>query len=159
MNQRTSTQSLCLDSQPPNPAYGLCSRRQYHGYKAPRGEEYPPTSQALFKMVTSYPKYQPTQDHAPALARAPLRQPRVDHHSGILQALTDSAHDLLAENALYKEIETLSKATLTIDKAFYDIGQKLSQATKEQNKRIELYKTCHDLETRWKQHHEVGFQS
>ncbi|KIJ14178.1 hypothetical protein PAXINDRAFT_169945 [Paxillus involutus ATCC 200175] len=106
-------------------------------------------------MVTSYPKYQPAQDHVAALARAPQHQPRVDHHSEILQALTDSAHDLLAENALYKEIETLSKATLTIDKAFYDIGQKLSQATKEQNKRIELYKTCHDLETRWKQHHET----
>ncbi|KIJ04389.1 hypothetical protein PAXINDRAFT_22325, partial [Paxillus involutus ATCC 200175] len=38
---------------------------------------------------------------------------------------------------------------------FYDIGQKLSQATKEQKKRAELYKICYDLETRWKQHHKT----
>jgi hypothetical protein len=110
-------------------------------------------------MVTAYPE-KPIQDHVLTLAQAPFPQHRVDHLGEILQALTDSAHDVLPENALYKEIEMLSKATLTIDKAFCDIGQKLSQATKEQKKRAELYKTCYDLEIRWKQHHEVRlFQS
>ncbi|KIK94659.1 hypothetical protein PAXRUDRAFT_435102 [Paxillus rubicundulus Ve08.2h10] len=112
------------------------------------------TSELSCIMAAAYPE-KPTQDHTLTISRAPFRQQRIDHLSEILQALTDSAHDVLAENALYKDIETLSKATLKIDKAFYDIGQKLSQATKEQTKRVELYQICYDLETRWKHHHET----
>jgi len=55
---------------------------------------------------------------------------------------------------LRNDIEELCSATLTIDTAFKDIGEKLSQVTKEQMKR-ERYKTCYDLETRWKQHHKT----
>ena len=47
-------------------------------------------------------------------------------------------------------------ATLIIDQAFYDIGRNLSNAVKEQNKRVDLYEACHVLETQWNEHHLVG---
>jgi len=69
---------------------------------------------------------------------------------------TNVARDLPTEEALYLEIEKLCRATLTIDKAFYDIGRRLSETSKEQNKRLDLYDICHTLETQWNDHHRVG---
>ncbi|KAH0830123.1 hypothetical protein J3R83DRAFT_1469 [Lanmaoa asiatica] len=54
-----------------------------------------------------------------------------------LQDLTDVARDLPTEEAL----------------PFYDIGRRLSEASKEQNKRVDLHDTCYTLETRWNEHH------
>ncbi|KAF8838124.1 hypothetical protein BDN67DRAFT_125164 [Paxillus ammoniavirescens] len=107
-------------------------------------------------MATARIEYPPSQDHVVILPEPQaLRPPGVGYIAGeTLQAPIDITHDLPAENVLRNDIEQLCNAILTIDKAFYDIGQKLSQATKEQKKRDELYKTCYDLETRWKQHHE-----
>ncbi|KAF8129325.1 hypothetical protein EV363DRAFT_1451315 [Boletus edulis] len=70
-----------------------------------------------------------------------------------LRGLTDVARDLPTEEALYLEIEKLCTATLTIDQAFYDIGRRLSDATKEQNKRTDLYDACYALESKWNEHH------
>ncbi|KAF8839074.1 hypothetical protein BDN67DRAFT_814999 [Paxillus ammoniavirescens] len=74
---------------------------------------------------------------------------------GALQAPIGIVHDLPAENVLRNDIEQLCNATLTIDTAFQEIGQKLSQVTKEQKKRVKLYKICYDLEIRWKRNHET----
>lgn len=76
-----------------------------------------------------------------------------------LQDLTNVARDLPTEEALYLEIEKLCMATLAIDKAFYDIGRRLSETSKEQNRRLDLYDTCHALETQWNDHHRVGYSS
>lgn len=73
-----------------------------------------------------------------------------------LQDRTNVSRDLPTEEALYLEIEKLCTATLTIDEAFYDIGRRLSDASKAQNKRADLYDTCHTLETQWNEHHLVG---
>ena len=73
-----------------------------------------------------------------------------------LRDLTNVARDLPTEQALCLEIEKLCTATLAIDQAFYDIGRRLSDATKEQNKRVELYDACYALETQWNEHHLVG---
>lgn len=73
-----------------------------------------------------------------------------------LQDLTNVVRDLPTEEALRIEIENLCMATLTIDRAFYDIRRRLSDASKEQNRRVELYNTCHALETQWEEHHRVG---
>ncbi|KIK94654.1 hypothetical protein PAXRUDRAFT_434831 [Paxillus rubicundulus Ve08.2h10] len=106
-------------------------------------------------MATAYLEYRPIQNHVITPAGPPLHQPVVDKPlRDTLHDLTDTARDL-AESALCREIETLCHATLAIDQAFYDIGQKLSEATKQQQQRVELYTTCCDLETRWKQHHET----
>ncbi|KAF9229015.1 hypothetical protein BS17DRAFT_217452 [Gyrodon lividus] len=117
-------------------------------------------------MATAYIEYRPAQNNYAVIpAGAPLRQSgqmrtgvaaQADYSlQTTLQALTDTARDLPAEKALCDEIETLCRATLAIDQAFYEIGQRLSQATNEQQKRVELYETCRDLETRWNQHHET----
>lgn len=73
-----------------------------------------------------------------------------------LQGLTNAARKLPTEEALCSEIEELCMATLIIDQAFYDIGRNLSNAVKEQNKRVDLYEACHVLETQWNEHHLVG---
>ena len=73
-----------------------------------------------------------------------------------LHDLTNVARDLPTEQALCLEIEKLCTATLAIDQAFYDIGRRLSDATKEQNKRVELYDACYALESQWNEHHLVG---
>jgi hypothetical protein len=70
-----------------------------------------------------------------------------------LQGLTNVSRDLPTEEALCLEIEKLCTTALTIDEAFYDIGRRLSDASKEQNKRVDLYDTCHTLETQWNEHH------
>ncbi|KAF9229003.1 hypothetical protein BS17DRAFT_217160 [Gyrodon lividus] len=111
-------------------------------------------------MATAYIEYQPVQNHVVTHAGAQFEQMQTDvtfqgNLQTTLQALTDTARGLPAEKALCDEIEELCRATLAIDQAFYDIRQRLSEATKEQQKRAELYETCCDLETRWKQHHET----
>jgi hypothetical protein len=73
-----------------------------------------------------------------------------------LQGLTNVSRDLPTEEALCLEIEKLCTTALTIDEAFYDIGRRLSDASKEQNKRVDLYDTCHTLETQWNEHHLVS---
>lgn len=73
-----------------------------------------------------------------------------------LQDLTDVVRELPTEEALCLEIDNLCTAALTIDEAFCDIGRKLTDATKEQNKRVDLSDTCHTLETRWNEHRLVG---
>ncbi|KIK94661.1 hypothetical protein PAXRUDRAFT_435047 [Paxillus rubicundulus Ve08.2h10] len=108
-------------------------------------------------MATARIGYLPTQDRVATIPgpRALRLAPGVGHITEeTLQAPTYITHELPAESVLYNDIEQLCNATLTIDKAFYDIGQKLTQATKEQKKCVELYKICYDLETRWKQHHD-----
>lgn len=72
---------------------------------------------------------------------------------------TGVARDLSTEEALCLEIEKLCTAALTIDEAFYDIGRRLSDASKEQNKRVDLYDTCYTLQTQWNEHHLVGSPS
>jgi len=74
------------------------------------------------------------------------------------QGLTDVSRDLPTEEALCLEIEKLCTAALTIDEAFYDIGSRLSDALKVQNKRVDLYDTCHTLEIQWNEHH-LTYQS
>jgi hypothetical protein len=97
----------------------------------------------------------PNQNH---VLPPPLDPPGVHFIAGgVLQAPIGIVRDLPAENVLRNDIEQLCNATLTIDTAFQEIGQMLSQVTKEQKKRAKLYKICYGLETRWKQHHEVGF--
>lgn len=76
-----------------------------------------------------------------------------------LQNPTSVARDLPTEEALCLEIEKLCTAALTIDQAFYDIGRGLSNASKEQNKCVDLYDTCYTLETQWNEHHLVGSSS
>ena len=75
-----------------------------------------------------------------------------------LQDLTNVARDrsdLSAEEALSLEIEKLCTATLAIDEAFYEIGRRLSDAVKEQDKRVDVYDTCYALEAQWNEHHLV----
>ena len=72
------------------------------------------------------------------------------------QDLTDVSRNLPTEEALCLEIEKLCTAALTIDEAFYNIGRRLSDASKVQDKRVDLYDTCHTLETQWNEHHLVG---
>ncbi|KIJ14107.1 hypothetical protein PAXINDRAFT_100325 [Paxillus involutus ATCC 200175] len=98
-------------------------------------------------MATPFVGYPPSQNHVDT---PPLGPPGPAGET--LQPPIDILHNLQPENVLRNEIEELCSATLTIDTAFKDIGEKLSQVTKEQKKR-ERYKTCYDLETRWKQHH------
>lgn len=94
----------------------------------------------------------------PWLDAAPHATPNNDLQVA-LRGLTDVAHDLPTEEALCLEIEELCTATLTIDQAFYDIGRKLSDVVKEQNKRVDLYNTCYSLETRWNNHYLVSASS
>ncbi|KAG6375764.1 hypothetical protein JVT61DRAFT_2614 [Boletus reticuloceps] len=89
-----------------------------------------------------------------------LRQPPVQppfilnaNLRGALWDLTDVAPELPAEEVLRLEIERLCTATLIIDQAFYDVGRKLSDVSKEQNKSVDLYNTCQTLETQWRGHH------
>ncbi|KIJ14108.1 hypothetical protein PAXINDRAFT_100326 [Paxillus involutus ATCC 200175] len=102
-----------------------------HAYQSRRGVFPDERPEAPIHMATAYLEYRPVQNHVITPAGAPLRQPVVDQPlRETLQGLTDTARDL-AENALCREIEMLCHATLTIDQAFYDIGQKLSEATKQ----------------------------
>ncbi|KIK94657.1 hypothetical protein PAXRUDRAFT_435042 [Paxillus rubicundulus Ve08.2h10] len=107
-------------------------------------------------MATACVGYLPAQNQVVTLPEHALRPPGVAYLAGeTLQPPIVIARNLPAENVLRSDIEQLCNATLTIDKAFCDIGQKLSHATKEQKKRAELYKICYDLENRWKQHHKT----
>ncbi|KIK94666.1 hypothetical protein PAXRUDRAFT_827766 [Paxillus rubicundulus Ve08.2h10] len=108
-------------------------------------------------MATAYIEYRPVQSYRDVLPPgAFLPQPEVDQPlKETLQELTVTARDSLAKNALCREIEMLCHATLTIENAFCDIKQKLSEATKAQRQRVQLYETCCDLESQWKQHHET----
>ncbi|KAG9317997.1 hypothetical protein JVU11DRAFT_57 [Chiua virens] len=69
------------------------------------------------------------------------------------QDLTNVPRDLPTEEALRLEIEKLGAATLDIDQTFYEIGGRLSDVSKQQNKRVDLYDTCCALEAQWKEHH------
>ncbi|KIJ14105.1 hypothetical protein PAXINDRAFT_100324, partial [Paxillus involutus ATCC 200175] len=134
--------------------YNACQQRKSKIHEIDTTPSHSPES--LFHMATAYIEYLPGQNHAVTLPEHALRPPGVAYLAGEpLQAPIDIARNLPAENVLRNDIEQLCNATLTVDRAFYDIGQKLSQATKEQKKRAELYKICYDLETRWKQHHKT----
>ncbi|KAF8129324.1 hypothetical protein EV363DRAFT_1584725 [Boletus edulis] len=90
------------------------------------------------------------------LGQPPAQPPFVlnaNLHPEALWDLPDVAPHLPAEEALRAEIERLCTATLIIDRAFYDIGRRLSGVSKEQNKNVDLYDTCQTLETQWRGHH------